>query len=117
MLGHIFPTSGAVCLAIAPLPRWSGDYVIVARHQSATTDQYVVATVTGRDIVESTLAGKTGPDGWNSGTYIAAAHGGRLGAVNRFLDEIGLDVTPVDREQIKDQIDRAMDSSVPDIIA
>lgn len=85
MLGHIFATSGAVCVAIAPDKHRVGNYIVLARHQDGDLDQYVVAKISDARVIEAVAEGKTGPDSWNYGSYFPLSH--REEAIEEFREE------------------------------
>jgi hypothetical protein len=82
MIGHVFDSSGAVCLAIAPSSRL-GDYLVLAHIEDARDfDEYVVASISIHDLVNS--EGK--PDHWMEGSYFRDI----AGAVSNFAERVGI---------------------------
>lgn len=69
MIGHVFASSGAVTLAIAPSPRL-GDYLVLAKQSEDSRDgtqyvQYVVANL----YVDRIIGAAGAPDHWMDGAY------------------------------------------------
>lgn len=63
MIGYVFPTSGAVVLAMAPAKR-SGDYIVLAQTDAPGT--FAVATLDARHTVETNGA----PERWLHADYL-----------------------------------------------
>lgn len=61
MIGHVFTSSGANTLAIAPSSR-TGDYLVLATYEG---DQYAVASLAVDRVIEAGGA----PDHWMEGSY------------------------------------------------
>lgn len=74
MIGHVFTTSGAVCLALAPSAERSEDYIVLARFE----DQYAVANVLTEKMPEA--------DYWMRASYFDNLDG----AIENFATAAGL---------------------------
>lgn len=96
MIGHVFASSGAITLAIAPSPRL-GDYLVLAKQTETGGDgtkyvQYVVANLYVDRIIDA--AGS--PDHWMDGAYFQVLDE----AVEEFSIRTGLPVDQV-AEQVR----------------
>ena len=84
MIGHVFASSGAVCLALAPSAYRTDEYVVLA----LTENGYAVADVT----INAALTEPRGPSSWMRASYYD--HGqnrddNRQAAVEQFSQETG----------------------------
>lgn len=64
MIGHVFTSSGAVCLACAPSASRPEEYLVLARTETG----YAVA-----NLLTEHLAAPGGPDHWLQGSYFDQA--------------------------------------------
>lgn len=88
MIGHIFTSSGAVCLALAPRDDSVGEYAIIAK----TENEYAVATLG--------IASLPAPEAWSHATY----YGPLEDAVEEFRTVTGI----TDTETLTKQIEYAV---------
>lgn len=84
MIGHVFASSGAVCLAVAPSSR-AGDYVALVKHEG----QYATVLIDAARMVAEGGA----PSSWMRGTYFTEVSG----AVEDLANQTGLDQNIVAR--------------------
>lgn len=66
MIGHVFASSGATCLALAPSAERPDEYIVLAR----TENGYAVAT-----LLTEALGREGGPDSWLRANYFDRLRG------------------------------------------
>lgn len=92
MIGHIFASSGAVCLALAPSAERGDEYIVLARTSEGDKHQYAVAHLLTAKMPE--------PDYWMSAEYPTSLDE----AIEVFKERTGL---AADTEMIAANVDAA----------